>query len=38
MPAVELRNAHRVTITGNRFTGAGKTVVASQGSSDIHSS
>lgn len=38
MPAVELRNAHHVVVTGNRFLNAGRTVVASQGSTDIRTS
>jgi hypothetical protein len=38
MPAVEIRNCHRVTVTGNRFTNAGRTIVASDGSTDYHSS
>ncbi len=38
MPAVELRNAHHVVVTGNRFVNAGRTVVASQGSTDIRTS
>ena len=37
MPAVELRDAHHVEITGNHFAGAGRTVIASDGSTDIHS-
>jgi len=38
MPAVELRNAHHVSVTDNRFTNAGPTIIASQGSTDFHSS
>ena len=38
MPAVELRNAHHVVVTGNRFVNAGRTVVAGQGSTDIRTS
>jgi hypothetical protein len=37
MPAVELRNSHHVRVTGNRFTGAGRTIVASAGSTDVSS-
>jgi hypothetical protein len=38
MPAVEIRNSHDVNVTGNRFTDVGQVIVASQGSSDYHSS
>jgi hypothetical protein len=36
MPAVELRDSHHVQVTGNTFTGAGQTVLATDGSSDYH--
>lgn len=36
MPAVELRDSHHVQVTGNRFTGAGQTMLATDGSSDYH--
>lgn len=38
MPAVELRDSRNVEVTGNRFADAGKTIIASEGSSDYHSS
>jgi hypothetical protein len=38
MPAVEIRNSHHVSVTGNQFTNAGRTLVASQGSTDFQSS
>jgi hypothetical protein len=38
MPAVEIRNSHHVTVTGNQFTNAGRTLLASQGSTDFHTS
>jgi hypothetical protein len=38
MPAVELRDSHKVEVTGNRFTDAGRTVVASLGTTDVHTS
>jgi hypothetical protein len=36
MPAVELRDSHHVQVTGNTFSGAGQTIVATEGSSDYH--
>ena len=36
MPAVQLRDSHHVQLTGNKFTGAGETIVATEGSSDYH--
>jgi hypothetical protein len=38
MPAVELRDSRNVQVTGNRFTDAGRTIIASDGSSDYHAS
>jgi hypothetical protein len=38
MPAVELRDSHKVEVTGNRFTDAGRTIVASLGTTDVHTS
>ncbi len=35
MPAVELRDSHHVMVTGNTFTNAGRTVLATAGSSDF---
>ena len=36
MPAVELRDSHHVQVTGNTFTNAGETMLATEGSSDYH--
>ena len=36
MPAVELRDSHHVDVTGNKFTGAGEQMLATDGSSDYH--
>jgi hypothetical protein len=36
MPAVELRDSHHVQVTGNTFTNAGQTMLATEGSSDYH--
>ena len=38
MPAVELRNAHHVLVQGNDFAGAGRTLIAGQGSTDYRAS
>jgi hypothetical protein len=36
MPAVELRDSHHVQVTGNTFTNADQTMLATDGSSDYH--
>jgi hypothetical protein len=36
MPAVELRNSHHVNVSGNKFSGAGEALEATEGSSDYH--
>jgi hypothetical protein len=38
LPAVEVRNSHTVEVNGNQFTDAGRTVIASQGSTDVRTS
>jgi hypothetical protein len=36
MPAVELRDAHHVVVSGNQFRGAGELVLRRNGSTDVH--
>jgi hypothetical protein len=36
MIAIELRNTHHVTVSGNRFGGEGRLLLPTQGSSDYH--